>query len=96
MERIINTNLRKWLGVPSTFISRVLCSRTSKMQTPITSIMEEYKVGKARLIITFQDSLLKKESPVRWYGEKMAEIKSIRESSKTQGHCGQVVDTVWE
>ena len=56
LERTINKHLRKWLGVPPNLTSIGLYSRTSKLQLPFTSLIKEYKVGKARLVTTLKDS----------------------------------------
>ena len=66
VTRTINKHLRKWLGVPPSF---GLYSRTSKLQLSFTSLVEEYKeykVGKARLVMTPKDS---KDEKVRGYPE---------------------------
>lgn len=65
LERTINKHLRKWLGLPPIFTSIGLYSRTSKLQLPFTSLVEEYKVGKARLVMTLKDS---KDEKVRAAG----------------------------
>ena len=65
LERTINKHLRKWLGLPPSFTSIGLYSRTSKLQLPFTSLVEEYKVGKARLVMTLKDS---KDEKVRAAG----------------------------
>ena len=46
----------KLLGVPPSFTSSGQYSRTSKLQLPFTSLVEEYNVGKARLVMTPKDS----------------------------------------
>ena len=56
LERTIKKHLRKWLGIPPSFTSIGLFSRTSKLQLPFTSLIKEYKVGKARLVTTLKDS----------------------------------------
>ena len=56
MERTINKYLRRWLGVPACFSSTNLYSRTSRLQLPLASLAEEFKVGKARLVMTLRDS----------------------------------------
>ena len=63
VTRTINKHPRKWLGVPPSF---GLYSRTSKLQLPFTSLVEKYKVGKARLVMTPKDS---KDEKVRGYPE---------------------------
>ncbi|XP_069133240.1 uncharacterized protein [Argopecten irradians] len=56
LERRISKHLRRWLGVPQCFSSTGLYSRTSKLQLPLTSLVEEFKTGKARLVMTLKDS----------------------------------------
>lgn len=43
LERKFNNFLRRWLSVPKSFCSICLYSTGSKLQLPITSVMEEYK-----------------------------------------------------
>ncbi|CAC5355486.1 unnamed protein product [Mytilus coruscus] len=40
--RKINSHLRRWLGVPPSFTAIGLYSRSSQLQLPLTSILEEY------------------------------------------------------
>ena len=78
LERTINKHLRKWLGLPPIFTSIGLYSRTSKFQLPFTSLVEEYKVGKARLVITLKDY---KDEKVRAAG---VEVKTGRKWSASK------------
>ena len=67
LERSINRNLRKYLGVPPRFTAVGLYSRTTELQLPISSVVEEFKVSKCRLIglMTISDS---RDSKVREAG----------------------------
>ncbi|XP_019639899.1 PREDICTED: uncharacterized protein LOC109481744 [Branchiostoma belcheri] len=56
MERKVNSRLRKWLGVPPSFTSVGLYSTSAKLQLPITAMTEEFKVGKARALLTLEGS----------------------------------------
>ncbi|XP_071124333.1 uncharacterized protein [Mytilus edulis] len=56
IERKINSHLRRWLGVPRSFTAIGLYSRSSQLQLPLTSTLEEYKVSKGRLVMTLRDS----------------------------------------
>ena len=78
LERTINKHLRKWLGLPPSFTSIGLYSRTSKLQLHFTLLVEEYKVGKARLVMTLKDS---KDEKVRTAG---VEVKTGRKSSASK------------
>ncbi|XP_052234917.1 uncharacterized protein LOC127847189 [Dreissena polymorpha] len=55
-ERTINRYLRRWLGVPPSFTSIGLYGRTNQLQLPISSVVEEYKVAKARMVVTLKES----------------------------------------
>ena len=65
LEKIVSKHLRKWLGVPPCFTSVGLYIKTAKLQLPITSLVEEYKVSKARLVMTLKNS---KDEKVRKAG----------------------------
>ena len=56
MERKINHYLRQWMGVPQSFSSVGFYSKTTKLRLPLTSVVEEFKAGKARLIMTLKDA----------------------------------------
>ncbi|KAI2644044.1 Peptide chain release factor 1 [Labeo rohita] len=56
LERKINTYLRRWLVVPRSFCSIGLYSTGSKLQLPVTSMLEEYKVTKTHQAMMLQDS----------------------------------------
>ena len=70
--------LRKWLDIPPSFTLISLYSRTSKLQFPFTSLVEEYKVGKTRLVMTLKDS---KDEKVRAAG---VEVKTGRKWSASK------------
>ena len=56
LERTISRHLRKWLGVPPSFSNIGLYGRSNQLQLPLSSLVEEYKVAKARLVMTLKDS----------------------------------------
>ena len=49
IQRHVNKFLRKWLGIPPAFTTVGLYSKSSKLQLPISSIEEEFKVAKVRV-----------------------------------------------
>ena len=56
LERTISRFLRRWLNVPRSLSSVGLYSTGSKLQLPLTSLVEEYKVAKVRQAIMLRDS----------------------------------------
>ena len=56
MERKFNKHLRRWLGIPPSFTSVVLYIRSGQLQLPLSSVVEEFKVAKCRLSLTYRDS----------------------------------------
>ena len=56
LERITSRHLRKWLGVPPSSMSIGLFGKTNKLQLPLSSLVEEFKVAKSRLVLTLRDS----------------------------------------
>ena len=56
MERITSQHLRTLLGVPPSFTSSGLDGKIKKLQLPLTSLVEEFKTAKTRLVLTLRDS----------------------------------------
>ena len=56
MEKMVNSYMRKWLGLPKMLASLVLYSRSSKIKLPFKSLAEEYKIWKARFQMMLRDS----------------------------------------
>ncbi|XP_032371806.1 uncharacterized protein LOC116689383 [Etheostoma spectabile] len=56
MERKINKYLRKWLGIPPSFTAVGLYIRSGQLQLPLSSVVEEFKVAKCRVVMTYRDS----------------------------------------
>lgn len=56
MERKINVALRKWVGVPPCLTDVALYCKRTKLVLPFKSVVEEFKVGKARLAMMLRDS----------------------------------------
>ncbi|XP_052280752.1 uncharacterized protein LOC127878274 [Dreissena polymorpha] len=56
LERITSRHLRKWLGVPPSFTRIGLYGKSNKLQLPLSSLVEEFKTAKARLVLTMRDS----------------------------------------
>ncbi|XP_060584572.1 uncharacterized protein LOC132740645 [Ruditapes philippinarum] len=56
LERQINKHIRKWFGLPQCFTSLGLYTATGELQLPVSSLVEEFKVSKARLLMTLKDS----------------------------------------
>ena len=54
-EKQISKHLRRWLGIPPSFTNLGLYGRSNKLQMPFSSLVEEYKVAKARLLLTLRD-----------------------------------------
>ena len=48
MESKISNRLRQWLGVPPSFSYATLYGKNMKLVLPMSSLVEEYKVTKAR------------------------------------------------
>ena len=55
-------HLRRWLVIPLSFASSKLYGRFNKLQMPFISLVEQYKVTKAWLLLTLQDSKDMKDS----------------------------------
>lgn len=55
MERKFNKILRRWLGIPPSFTSIGFYIRLGQLQLPLSSVVEEFKVAKCRLSLTYRD-----------------------------------------
>ena len=89
LERTINRHLRKWLGVPPSFTTVGLYSRTAKLQLPFTSLVEEFKVSKSRLVMTLKEC---RDYKVRT-GRKWSASKTVSEAERRLRHK-DIVGTV--
>ena len=56
LEHLISRHLRRWLGVPPSFSSVGLYGKSNQLQLPISSLVEEFKASKARLVVTLKQS----------------------------------------
>lgn len=56
IEKKVSKFTRKWLGVPPGLTDVALYSKSAKLTLPFKSVLEEYKVGKARLAVMLQES----------------------------------------
>ena len=56
MEKEITRFLKKWMGIPKSLSTDLLYARSSVLQLPFTSIVEEAKVAKARTKVMLETS----------------------------------------
>ena len=56
MEQLTSKFIKKWLGVPNSLTNVALYSSSTKLKLPMLSLVEEYKLGKARLFQMLHDS----------------------------------------
>ena len=57
MENLIRKFLKKWLRVPKSLTTVALYSSSTKLTLPTKSLVEEFKLGKARLFQMLRDSV---------------------------------------
>ena len=85
IQQYSNKYLRKWLGVPFFFFSKVgLYTNSGNLQLPISSQVEEFKIGKVRLHVMMKDSadeIIRKAYPEIKLGTKWLAVKAYE--SKT-------------
>ena len=56
MEWKVSSYIRKWLGVPRSLSNIAFYGHNTKLQLPLSSLIEEFKVTKARLYMMLRDS----------------------------------------
>ena len=86
IQRHINKFLRKWLGIPPSFTTVGLYSRTCKLQLPISSIEEEFKVAKVRYQMMLRDSpdeAIQEAKPELKTGKKWTPSDAIGEAESS-------------
>ena len=73
MESLISKFLKKWLGIPKSLTNVALSSSSAKLKLQTKSLVEEFKLGKARLFQMLRDSvdsLVKSAQPAIITGRK--------------------------
>lgn len=89
MERLCSKFLRKWLGVPPSFSTINLYSKTSKLPLPVSSVVEEFKATKARAVSTLlssKDGKVKHSSGAIKCGRKWKPQQAVREAESHWKH----------
>ena len=89
MEGKINCFLRKWFGVPKCLATNDLYSSSSKLQLPLKSVLEEYKVGKVRFQLMLRDSkdqAIRDHYPDLRSGKKWTAMEAIDEAEARLQH----------
>ncbi|XP_072181288.1 uncharacterized protein [Diadema setosum] len=56
MQQKMNSYYRKWLGVPRMLTDLAFFCRSGRLQLPMTSVVEEFKDGKVRLVMMMRES----------------------------------------
>ena len=75
--------LRKWLGVPPCFSKMGLYTNSRNLKLPISSLVEEFKIGKLRLHMMMKDSadkIIRKAYPEIKSGRKWSAVMSVHEA----------------
>ena len=55
MEWKASSYIRRWLGVPRSLLNIAFYGHNTKLQLPLSSLIEEFKVTKARLYMMLRD-----------------------------------------
>ena len=83
IQQYSNKYLRKWLGVPPCFSKVGLYTNSGNLQLPISSLVEEFKIGKVRLHMMMKDSadeIIRKAYPEIKSGTKWSAVKTAQEA----------------
>ena len=81
MESLISKFLKKWLGVPKSLTNVALYSSSTKLKQPTKSLLEEFKLGKARLLQILRDSVdlpVKSAQPAIITGQKWSAKYTVK------------------
>ena len=96
LERIISSYLRRWLNVPRSLSSIGLYSTGPKLNLPLSTLVEKYKVAKVRQAVLLRDSNdkyvsgadIKLRSGRKWQVEEA--VKSAEERLRQSDIIGTV------
>ena len=83
IQQYSNKYLRKWLGVPPCFSKVGLYTYSGDLQLPISSLVEEFKIGKVRLHMMMKDSadkIIRKAYPGIKSVTKWSAVKTAQEA----------------
>ena len=96
MERLISKFNKKWLGVPNSLTNVALYSLWSKLTLPTLSLIEEYKLGKARLFQMLRDSraLLVKNAQPSVITDRKWKAKIAVENAESAFRMKEIIGTV--
>lgn len=89
LERTISRHLRRWLGVPPSFTSIGLYGRTNQLQLPLSSLVEEFKVAKTRLVMTLkqsQDGSIRNAGIETRTGRKWSASQAVEQAERRLQH----------
>ena len=86
LEKSISRRIRVWLGLPPGLSSIALYSKSALLRLPLSSIAEEYKVGKIRMQLMISNSAdpnIREINPQIRSGRKLKAQEEIRKSEET-------------
>ena len=86
MEWKVSSYIRKWLGIPRSLSNIAFYGHNTKLQLPLSSLIEEFKVTKARLYMMLRDSedqvirdtLLEVKTGMKWSAREEVEAMKSR------------------
>ena len=87
VQQKITAKLKKWLGIPKSLSTAVLYSRSSKLQLPCSSLVEEVKVAKTRNCVTLEQS---RDQNIRGAGIQFKTGRKWRVEEKVQQEKSQL------
>ncbi|XP_053395771.1 uncharacterized protein LOC128555950 [Mercenaria mercenaria] len=89
LERTVSRYLRRRFGVPPSFSNIGLYSRTNQLQLPLSSLVEEFKVAKTRLVVTLKESkddLIRKAGIETRTGRKWSASQAVSQAESRLQH----------
>ena len=98
IEQRCNVFIRKWLGLPRMLNTSALYGKTNSLELPVTSIVEEFKAGKARTVMTLRysrDETIRDDPPLVKTGKKWKAEEAVDEAISILQHS-DIVGAVQE
>ena len=91
VEQQVSKHLRRWLGIPPSFSNIGLYGKSNRLQMPFSSVVEEFKVAKARLLTR----LISGAGIGVRTGRKWSVSEAVRQAESSLRHQDIVVQPIW-
>ena len=93
MQKKITRSLKRWLNLPNSLSNTCFYSTTSRLRLPYSSLVEEFKLTKARNLLIFEDSVdpCISNANINVDGGRKADTPAEVEQAKSSLHMQEII-----